>query len=322
MPAPMTNLQCIKYILSLLVASSFCGAMLPPPSVPVRDVVILGSGPAGCTAAIYSARALLKPLVVAGYIPGGQLTLTSDVENFPGYPEPVSGPKLVEDLATQAKKFGAEFWNVDCNSIDTSCHPFKLHLPNGTVHTRSIILATGAESIWLGAQNEDDYKGTGISTCATCDGYLFRDKDVVVVGGGDSAMEEAEFLSRFAKTVCVVHRRSSFDKASQVDFMTASPIALDVYAVGDAETCEGEPQDSSHDELQSKQVARHRQHAAWSRTEKYSGLHSHQGVLYRMSSKSSGCLTCWDVCVVRFPVAELLLQSGTSPKQNSWMEVK
>ncbi|CAE7484266.1 trxB, partial [Symbiodinium microadriaticum] len=115
-----------------------------------------------------------------------------------------------------AKKFGAEFWNVDCNKLDLSCYPFKLHLPNCTVETRSIILATGAESLWLGAENEDNYKGTGISTCATCDGYLFRDKDVIVVGGGDSAMEEADFLSRLAKSVSVVHRRDSFGKASKV----------------------------------------------------------------------------------------------------------
>lgn len=182
----------------------------------IRDVVILGSGPAGCTSAIYSARALLNPLVIAGYIPGGQLTLTSDVENFPGYPDPVSGPQLVDDLANQAKKFGAEFWNVNCDKLDLSCYPFKIHMPNCTVLSRSIILATGAESVWLDSQDEDKYKGTGISTCATCDGYLFRDKDVIVVGGGDSAMEEADFLSRFAKSVSIVHRRGAFDKASKV----------------------------------------------------------------------------------------------------------
>ena len=182
----------------------------------VRNVVIIGSGPAGCTSAMYSARALLKPLVVAGYIPGGQLTLTSDVENFPGYPDPVPGPKLMDDLTEQAKKFGADFWNVDCNKLDLSCYPFKVYLPNCTVQTRSIILATGAESLWLGADDEDNYRGTGISTCATCDGYLFRDKNVMVVGGGDSAMEEAHFLARLAKSVCVVHRRDSFSKASQV----------------------------------------------------------------------------------------------------------
>lgn len=206
----------LRYAIILFMLSNFCRASSPAIPTPIRDVIILGSGPAGCTAAIYSARALLKPLVIAGYIPGGQLTLTSDVENFPGYPEPVGGPKLVEDIASQATKFGAEFWNIDCESIDMSCYPFKVHMPNCTIESRSIILATGAESIWLGAQHEDEYKGTGISTCATCDGYLFRNKDVVVVGGGDSAMEEAEFLSRFAKSVSVVHRGSSFAKASQV----------------------------------------------------------------------------------------------------------
>jgi thioredoxin reductase (NADPH) len=182
---------------------------------PLRDVVIIGSGPAGCTAAIYTARALLNPLVIAGYNQGGQLMLTSDIENFPGYELPLSGPELMNTLRKQASRFGAEFWNTDCVSIDFSHRPYQVKLGNCTVQTKSIILATGAESLWLNAKDESEYKGKGISTCATCDGYLFRDKDVVVVGGGDSAMEEASFLTRFAKSVAIINRSSRF-RASKV----------------------------------------------------------------------------------------------------------
>lgn len=181
----------------------------------VRDVVIIGSGPAGCAAAIYTARAMLRPLVIAGYQSGGQLMLTSDVENFPGYSEAIAGPILMDDLTTQAKKFGAEFWRTDCKAIDFSCYPFKIQTHNCTVSARAVILSTGAEALWLGADREEEFKGKGISTCATCDGYLFREKDVCVIGGGDSAMEEANFLTRFARSVTVVHRRSSF-RASKV----------------------------------------------------------------------------------------------------------
>jgi len=181
----------------------------------VRDVVIIGSGPSGCTAALYSARAMLKPLVIAGYAAGGQLMLTSDVENFPGYKVPPSGPELMEDLTEQASRFGAEYWRTNAQSVDTSCWPFKVKMHNCTVLARSIILSTGADSYWLNALGEGEYKGKGISTCATCDGYLFRDKPVIVVGGGDSAMEEASFLSRYASSVTLVHRRDSF-KASKV----------------------------------------------------------------------------------------------------------
>lgn len=182
-----------------------------------RDIVIIGSGPSGLTAAIYTGRALLKPLVVAGYEAGGQLMLTNDVENFPGYRHAVTGPELIADLTEQAKTFGAELWQTNCQYINTSVYPFELHLPNCTVTARAIIIATGADSIWLNALDEDQFKGKGISTCATCDGYIFRNKPIVVIGGGDSAMEEATFLTRFASSVTVIHRSESF-RASKVSF--------------------------------------------------------------------------------------------------------
>jgi len=180
-----------------------------------RDIVIIGSGPSGCTAAIYTGRALLKPLVIAGYQPGGQLMLTNDVENFPGYRHAVTGPELIADLTEQAKTFGAEFWQTNCQFINTSVYPFELRLPNCSVTARAIIIATGADSIWLNAPDEDQFKGKGISTCATCDGYIFRNKPIVVIGGGDSAMEEATFLTRFASSVTIIHRSETF-RASKV----------------------------------------------------------------------------------------------------------
>jgi thioredoxin reductase (NADPH) len=183
----------------------------------VKEVVIIGSGPAGCTAGIYASRALLKPLVIAGYQSGGQLMLTSDIENFPGYSKAISGPDMMNDLFSQARSFGCEFWMVNCNYIDTSQYPYKVHLSNGTISTKTIIIATGAESIWLNAPREEEFKGKGISTCATCDGYMFRNKSVIVVGGGDSAMEEATFLTRFASSVTIIHRSETF-KASKVNF--------------------------------------------------------------------------------------------------------
>lgn len=180
-----------------------------------REVVIIGSGPAGSTAAIYSARALLRPLQIAGYNAGGQLMLTSDVENFPGYRNAITGPDLIEDLSHQAKKFGTDIWQTDVVKVDFSKRPFRLTLKNCTVISDVVILSTGASAIWLGAENEAAFQGKGISTCATCDGYLFRDQSVVVIGGGDSAMEEASFLSRFAKQVTIIHRRDNF-RASKV----------------------------------------------------------------------------------------------------------
>ena len=181
----------------------------------IRDVVIIGSGPSGCTAAIYTARAMLDPLVIAGYSAGGQLMLTSDVENFPGYRDAVTGPMLIEDLTSQAERFGAEFWRTNVNSINTDCWPYEIQIHNATIKTRSIIISTGADALWLNANREEEFKGKGISTCATCDGFMFRNKPVVVIGGGDSAMEEAQFLTRFASSVTLIHRREKF-RASKV----------------------------------------------------------------------------------------------------------
>jgi thioredoxin reductase (NADPH) len=181
----------------------------------IRDVVIIGSGPAGCTAAIYTGRAMLRPLLIAGYMAGGQLMLTSDVENFPGYRDPVSGPMMMDDLKHQAIRFGAEFWQTNVQSVNLSKEPYEIVLSNCTVKARTIIISTGAEALWLNSENEEEFKGKGISTCATCDGYMFRNKPVIVIGGGDSAMEEANFLTRFASEVTLIHRKDSF-RASKV----------------------------------------------------------------------------------------------------------
>lgn len=164
---------------------------------------------------IYAGRGLLKPLVIAGYNAGGQLMLTSEVENFPGYPDGKSGPDMMDDLMGQAKKFGAEFWQTDCIDIDTTSRPFRINTENSTVFAKSVIVATGAESTWLNAIDEERFKGSDLSTCATCDGFMSRDKEVIVVGGGDSAMEEATFLTRFARRVNLIHRNSNF-RASKV----------------------------------------------------------------------------------------------------------
>ena len=143
--------------------------------------------------------------------------LTSEVENFPGYPDGRSGPDMMQDLMDQAKRFDAEFWQTDCESVDTKSHPFRITTDNCTLLAKSIIIATGAQSTWLNAIDEGKFKGSDLSTCATCDGFLSQGKDVVVVGGGDSAMEEASFLTRFAKTVTLIHRRKSF-RASKVSY--------------------------------------------------------------------------------------------------------
>ncbi len=181
----------------------------------LRDVIIIGSGPAGYTAALYTARAMLNPLVFAGYMSGGQLMLTSDVENFPGYPNGVSGPEMMIHLREQAVKFGAEIADKDVDRVDLSAHPFRVWVEGNEFATRSLIVCTGAEAIWLDAEGESEQKGRGISTCATCDGAFFRDQEVIVIGGGDSAMEEATFLTRFASKVTILHRRDVF-RASKV----------------------------------------------------------------------------------------------------------
>ena len=182
------------------------------------DVVILGSGCAGNTAAIYTARANLKPLVLEGHEPGGQLSITTEVENFPGFPEGVQGPELVANMKQQAEKFGAVYRHARVMHADLSQRPFKLELDHGDpIQARTLIIATGASARWLNLPGEQKLIGHGVSSCATCDGFFFRNKKIMVIGGGDSAMEEANFLSRFGSEVALVHRSDTF-RASKIMF--------------------------------------------------------------------------------------------------------
>ncbi len=181
----------------------------------MRNVVIIGSGPAGYTAAIYAARANLSPVLLAGMQPGGQLTLTSDVENWPGEPEGILGKELMENLKKQAERFGTEMVQDIVTEIVGTQSPFTVKTTTQSIETRAVILATGASAMWLGVPGEEQLQGKGVSACATCDGFFFREKDIVVVGGGDTAMEEATYLTRFAKHVTVIHRREEF-RASKI----------------------------------------------------------------------------------------------------------
>ncbi len=207
---------------------------------PIRNVVIIGSGCAGHTAALYTARANLKPLVIEGHEPGGQLSLTTLVENFPGFPEGIQGPELIENMRKQAQRFGAEYHMGHVNKADLSRSPFTLTLSSQTVRTRTLIVASGASARWLGLPNEQALIGHGVSSCATCDGFFFTGKEIAVIGGGDSAMEEAMFLTRFSTKVTLIHRRSEFraskimlDRARQnpkIEFLTDTVVddVLDV----------------------------------------------------------------------------------------------
>ncbi len=181
----------------------------------MRNVVIIGSGCAGNTAAIYTARANLKPLVISGHEAGGQLSLTTEVENFPGFPEGINGPTLVENMKLQAERFGAEFMHGSVIDTDLSQRPFRLNIEGEWMETRTLIIASGASARWLGLENEHKLIGHGVSSCATCDGFFYRGKKIMVIGGGDSAMEEANFLSRFGSEVTLVHRRGEF-RASKI----------------------------------------------------------------------------------------------------------
>jgi thioredoxin reductase (NADPH) len=181
----------------------------------MRNVVIIGSGCAGNTAAIYTARANLKPLVIGGHEPGGQLSITTLVENYPGFPDGIDGPVLVAAMKEQAEKFGAEFTPGSVIEVDFSRRPFRLNIDGEWIETRTVIIASGASARWLGLPSEKKLIGHGVSSCATCDGFFFRNKKIMVIGGGDSAMEEANFLSRFGEEVTIVHRRDQF-RASRI----------------------------------------------------------------------------------------------------------
>ncbi len=190
----------------------------------MHNVIIIGSGCAGNTAAVYTARASLKPLVVSGHEPGGQLSITSEVENFPGFPEGILGPQLVENMKLQAERFGATFRHGYVEACELGQRPFRVKIDGVWEETRTLIIASGASARWLGLPNEQRLIGKGVSSCATCDGFFYRGKEIMVIGGGDSAMEEANFLTRFGKRVTLVHRRDQF-RASKImyDRVVANP---------------------------------------------------------------------------------------------------
>jgi len=210
----------------------------------LKNVIVIGSGPAGLTAGLYAARANLKPLLVQGHEPGGQLSLTTLVENFPGFPEGIQGPELIENMKKQAARFGAEFHTGHLAHADLRHRPFVLDFGKEKLRTRTLIVASGASARWLGLPHEQALIGHGVSSCATCDGFFFTGKEVAVVGGGDSAMEEALFLTRFATQVSIIHRRDQFraskimlERARQNDkvrFITDT-VVEDVYDVGKQE---------------------------------------------------------------------------------------
>ncbi len=202
----------------------------------IRDVIIIGSGPAGFTAAIYTARANLKPIMIAGNSDGGQLMITTDVDNFPGFPEGIMGPSLIQNMKQQAERFGTKIINADVTKVNFSQRPFTIHTDQGkTYKAKSVIIATGARARLLDLPSIERFMGYGVSACATCDGFFFKDKHVIIIGGGDSAMEEALFLTRFARKVTVVHRRNQLRaskimqdramKSEKIDFIWNSTIA-------------------------------------------------------------------------------------------------
>jgi len=210
----------------------------------ILNVIIMGSGCAGHAAALYTARDNLKPLVIDGHEPGGQLSLTTLVENFPGFPEGIQGPELVDNMRKQASRFGADYKHGHVTSVDLSQRPFKLHVSHEIFHAKTLIIASGASARWLGLPHEQQLIGHGVSSCATCDGFFFSGKEIAVVGGGDSAMEEAIFLTRFATKVTLIHRRDSFraskimleraQRNEKIHFLT-NTVVEDVHDVGKKE---------------------------------------------------------------------------------------
>ncbi len=181
----------------------------------LHKVIIIGSGPAGLTAALYAARADLKPLVIAGLTYGGQLMLTTEVENFPGFPQGIMGPELMQNMVSQAERFGTTIIYEDATKVDFSAKPFKVTVGEKEYQAESVIIATGASSLWLGLPSEEKFRGKGVSSCATCDGFFFKDKEIIVVGGGDAAMEEALYLTKFATQVTVLNRSEKL-RASKI----------------------------------------------------------------------------------------------------------